>query len=203
MSEEAKIDGRKARGRRTHDAIVTSLLALIEEGQLAPTAGQIAERAGVSVRSVYQHFTDVEGLYADASARVFDRVRSISGEMDPAWPLARRIEDLSASRATALEMLAPFSRASRLLEPSSPTIRENRFAIRRWVRERLARIFAPELAKAPGPERGTLLDALDVVISADAWEHLRSGGCSVEDARRVVQLGLTALLTGSSSPTGS
>lgn len=197
MSEEVKIDGRKARARRTHDAIVTSLLGLIEEGQYAPTAGQIAERAGVSVRSVYQHFTDVEGLYADASARVFDRVRSVSEEIDPAWPLARRIEELSAARAVALEMLAPFSRASRLLEPTSPTIQENRAAMRRWVRERLTRIFAPELEKAPGPEQGTLLDALDVLSSADAWEHLRSSGCSVEDARRAVRLGLTALLSGS------
>ena len=67
VGEGTKVDGRRARGIRTRDAIVSALIDLIAGGDIAPTAQRIADRAGVSVRSVYQHFTDVEGLYADAS----------------------------------------------------------------------------------------------------------------------------------------
>ena len=66
-----KVDGRRARGLRTRDAIVSALLELIAEGDIAPTAQRIADRARVSVRSVYQHFVDVEGLYAHGAEKMF------------------------------------------------------------------------------------------------------------------------------------
>ena len=51
-------DGRTVRAERTRQALVDSLLNLLDEGQLTPTAAEIAARAGVSERSVFQHFPD-------------------------------------------------------------------------------------------------------------------------------------------------
>ena len=55
-------DGRTVRAERTRQALVDSLLGLLDEGQMTPTAAQIAARAGVSERSVFQHFPDREAL---------------------------------------------------------------------------------------------------------------------------------------------
>ncbi len=167
---------------------------LIAGGDIAPTAQRIADRAGVSVRSVYQHFTDVEGLYADASSRTFDWVQSVSTEIDPRWPLKRRIEEFAVGRADTLEMLTPFSRASRLIEPNSAAIRHNRQVMQRWGRDRISRIFASELDKLEGPARASLLAAIDTISSAEAWEHLRTSGQSVKSARQIVRTGVAALL---------
>ncbi|MGH9092153.1 MAG: TetR/AcrR family transcriptional regulator [Acidimicrobiales bacterium] len=194
MTEGEKVDGRRARGIRTRDAIVTALMDLIAGGDIAPTAQRIADRAGVSVRSVYQHFTDVEGLYADASARTFDWVQSVTKEIDPGWPLKRRIDEFAATRAATLEMLTPFSRASRLIEPNSAAIRQNRLEMQRWGRDRIARIFASELSKLEGPARAALLAAMDTLTSAEAWEHLRTSGHSVKSARQIMRAGTAALL---------
>ena len=196
MVEGGKVDGRRARGIRTRDAIVSALMDLIAGGDIAPTAQRIADRAGVSVRSVYQHFTDVEGLYADASSRTFDWVLSVSKDIDPTWPIDRRIDEFAAARATILEMLTPFSRAARLIEPTSAAIRQNRTVMQRWAKDRIARIFASELAALEAPARATLLAALDTLSSAEAWEHLRTSGHSVKSARQVVRTGITALLAG-------
>lgn len=195
MTEGGKVDGRRARGIRTRDAIVSALMDLISEGDIAPTAQRIADRAGVSVRSVYQHFTDVEGLYADASARTFDWVQSVTKDVDPRWPLKRRIDEFAAGRASILEMLTPFSRAARLIEPTSASIRKNRLAMQRWGRDRIARVFASELDKLEGSARSSMLAALDTMSSAEAWEHLRTSGHSVKSARQIVRTGIAALLS--------
>ncbi|HUA96675.1 MAG TPA: TetR/AcrR family transcriptional regulator [Acidimicrobiales bacterium] len=196
MTEGEKVDGRRARGIRTRDAIVSALMDLIAGGDIAPTAQRIADRAGVSVRSVYQHFTDVEGLYADASARTFDWVKSATKEVDPRWPLERRIDEYTAIRATTLETMTPFSRAARLIEPTSSAIRKSRLEMQRWGRDRIARIFASELEKLEGSERSSLLAALDTMSSAEAWEHLRTSGHGVKSARQIVRTGMVALLAG-------
>jgi TetR/AcrR family transcriptional regulator, regulator of autoinduction and epiphytic fitness len=70
----ASADGRLARGERARGAIVDALLALIDRGDLRPSAARVAERAGVSLRSVFQHFSDVESLFAAAASRQAERV---------------------------------------------------------------------------------------------------------------------------------
>ncbi|MHB1584765.1 MAG: TetR/AcrR family transcriptional regulator [Acidimicrobiales bacterium] len=190
-----KIDGRRARGLRTRDAIVTALIDLITTGDIAPTAQRIADRAGVSVRSVYQHFTDVEGLYADASARTFDWVLSMSRDIDPAWDRERRVEEYVAARSAVLEALTPFNRASRLIEPQSEAIRRNRQVMQRQSRERLALAFSPELGKLEGSARANLLNILDVFASWPAWDHLRNTGLSVRTARQVLRSAITTQLS--------
>ena len=56
-------DGRVRRGARNRDALVDALLGLLEDGIPKPTAREIAERAGVSLRTVFAHFDEVESLY--------------------------------------------------------------------------------------------------------------------------------------------
>ena len=66
----AHSDGRVRRGERSRGAIVEALHALIGAGDLAPTAQQVAERAGVGLRSVFRHFRDMESLFAEVDALV-------------------------------------------------------------------------------------------------------------------------------------
>ena len=194
--EATKVDGRRARGLRTRDAIVSALMELIAAGDIAPTAQRIADRAAVSVRSVYQHFTDVEGLYADAAARTYNWVLSMTAEIDPTRPLGQRTETFTNSRSAILEAITPFNRASRLLEPTSEAIERNRLVLQKEGRDRLEAAFGPELSRLPPVDRANLLGALDVLTSWAAWEHLRSSGASVRGARQVMRSGMTALLDG-------
>ena len=47
MATAPVTDGRSARSQRTRNAVVDALLELNREGNLRPTAKEIAERAGV------------------------------------------------------------------------------------------------------------------------------------------------------------
>lgn len=191
-----KVDGRRARGLRTRDAIVSALLDLISEGDIAPTAQRIADRARVSVRSVYQHYVDVEGLYAHGAERMFEWVRMTAPQIDETLPLERRLDLFVTDRTTVLESLMPFHRAIRLMEPSCDTVREHRAAMDKWHKERVARVFGHELRAADGPSRGALHCALDSLSSTECWEHLRNSGQSPRSARQVVRAGMLGLLHG-------
>jgi TetR/AcrR family transcriptional regulator, regulator of autoinduction and epiphytic fitness len=191
-----KVDGRRARGLRTRDAIVGALMDLVAEGDLSPTAQRIADRAGVSVRSVYQHFADVEGLFQETAERTRRSVVAMRVPIDPSWPLDRRVDAFAQERSTVLEAITPFSRAARLIEPTSTALQQSRLHLERQGREELELVFAPELDRLAPQERLTLLWCLDLLTTWSAWDHLRNSGAGPKEARRVMRSALLAVLIG-------
>jgi TetR/AcrR family transcriptional regulator, regulator of autoinduction and epiphytic fitness len=196
MAEVNRIDGRKARGQRTRDAIVTAMLDLVGEGEFTPSAQQIAARSGVSVRSVYQHLADLESLYDEASSRGAEMIRSMASEIDPTWTLARRIEAFATNRATMLERTRSISRAGVLTGTTSAVVRENRQQLAEWARARVASIFSGDLATLPEPVADGILTAIEALSSASTWGYLRDTGYAPQAAHQVMQVGIAALLAG-------
>lgn len=178
--------------------MVDALLDLIDEGDLRPSAADVARRAGVSLRSVYQHFDDLETLFRVAGER--HRLRYDHLEPLPELPAETgpRVAAYTARRAQWLEAVSPMARAAALQAPFSLGIAARQAAARARHRDALAAAFAPELEAAADPER--LLHALDVAASWSTWESLRAGlGLPPEEAGRVVELLLLGLLSFSSN----
>jgi AcrR family transcriptional regulator len=187
------MDGRVARSERSRRAIVAAHLALIDEGDLRPTGERIAERAGVSLRSLWTNFKDMEALYAATGALV-NRRDAVHRSIPADIPLAERVDLFCAQRSEALEMLAPSARASALREPFSAALRENRAANIARVRAHLEEVFAAELTMAD-PGRDQLVTALTVACTWSAWSMLRDVlRLSVVDARGTMSRTVTALL---------
>ena len=186
------IDGRIARGLRTRDAVVDALLSLLEDGELRPTGAQIASRAGVSLRSVFQHFEDLETLFSALAARQSARIAAMRVPLPEGGPLDLRIKALVDEWARIYEFIAPVRRAAIIQEPFSATLRRGRDRLYRLGAAEVAAVFAPELSMAP-PERSA---ALSAATSWDAWEHLRARqGLSVAAAKQVMGLTIRALLS--------
>jgi len=91
---EAGVDGRLSRTMRSRLAICEACLDLVQEGVLQPSADQVAERAGVSRRSIFNHFADLAELY-DAVVEVgMQRCAPLLEEIASSGPVAQRIERL-------------------------------------------------------------------------------------------------------------
>ena len=60
------VDGRHARKERNRDAVVAATMELLERGCFTPTAQEIADRAGVSLRSVFRYHDNLDALVAAA-----------------------------------------------------------------------------------------------------------------------------------------
>jgi TetR/AcrR family transcriptional regulator, regulator of autoinduction and epiphytic fitness len=194
------VDGRTARAVRTRRAIVDALLELLAAGDVRPSGERIAERAGVSLRTLWANFADLETLYAAAGRRQLERQAEIARRINPRLPLAQRVSALCRQRARVLEFLAPVARAAVLREPFSPQLRANRARQYAIAREELAGLFAAEL-DAAGAAREELLHALTAATTWPAWSALRDDlGLGVTAARQVVERTVQALL--SSPPVG-
>jgi len=188
------VDGRLARSARTRRAIVDALRSLHQDGDLLPTAPRVAERAGVSVRTVWQHFDDLEALFVEAGERDFEIAMTFVTPIDPDLPLAQRIEQLIEQRSRLYEEMAPVWRAARLKAPFSPQMRANRDRMVRLGRQQLERLFAAELVAAPSPD--ALLSALELATGWPAWECLRTEhDLDVPATRAAVELTVRRLTT--------
>src|SRR3954449_4908113 len=106
------LDGRVARSRRTRTAIVEALVALLEEGNPQPTVEEIAARASVAPRTVFQHYADREALFAAVSAHREAHLQMLMGSIDGEAPLAQRIAEMVARRARVFEWIAAVRRGA-------------------------------------------------------------------------------------------
>jgi TetR/AcrR family transcriptional regulator of autoinduction and epiphytic fitness len=186
-------DGRTERSRRTRDAVVDALLALHDDGDLTPTAQRVAARAGVALRTVYGHFSDMETLYAEAGERELARLFAVADVVRDDLPLDQRVDLFCRSRARVLEYLLPVMRATRLREPFSPQLLRNRHRYIASADAEVARVFAPELR---GADAGELLDALYLATGGPAWDALRGDrGLDPDRALAVMRRTVAALLS--------
>jgi AcrR family transcriptional regulator len=184
------VDGRTQRGRRNREAIIDALLACYDDGILRPSVDEVAARAGVSARSVHNHFDDVEALRAEVAQRQWERFARFVSAIDASTPVAERVEQLVVQRAAFFEGVTPVRRAALLSLPDSPTIAANLTRLDRTLRRQLERAF-PDLARDE-------LDAIDAIASWDAWNRLRAAqGCSVNRARRILVTTIRTLAEGS------
>jgi TetR/AcrR family transcriptional regulator, regulator of autoinduction and epiphytic fitness len=188
-------DGRTVRAERTRQALVDALLALLDEGQLQPTAERIAERAGVSERSLFQHFADREVLYQAVAVQQYERIVPTLEPIDVSLPLPERIAAFVDQRARLLETVTPVRRAALLLEPESEVVAGWLQSTRRQKAREVERVFRAELEEVEQSRRGVLLAALVSASAWTSWEALRAHQrLSAERSRAVMRATLSALL---------
>jgi AcrR family transcriptional regulator len=189
------MDGRTARAVRTREAIVDASIALVDEGDLRPTAPKIAERANVSVRSVFQHFDDLEGLYAAVADRLVERLGHLGITVDPADPLSTRLPEVVRQRSVLLEAITPIRRAAVVHAPFSQEVRDRVQIGHEMLRSGIEKLFAQELDACSAKERAALLDALDTAFCWPTWDYLRGlNARTVDEASAVVLQMVSALL---------
>jgi AcrR family transcriptional regulator len=193
---DAPVDGRAARAQRTRDAIVTACTSLLLDGDLRPTAPRIAERAGVSVRSVFLHFEDLEQLFTAVADRFFARTSRQVARIDPDAPLERRVADIVTERGRLFEVVTPMRRAAYVHAPTSVVLASRLRIAQEFLRSEVSRTFAPELTAREEDDRLELLDALDATLSWSSWDTLRTMmGRTPEAARAVLERSVLALLS--------
>lgn len=184
-------DGRARRSERSRELIGDALFDLVGEGHAEPTAQQVAERAGVGLRTVFRLFADMEALYATLDARLLAEVKPTLRDAPPQGAsLATRASALVADRGTLFERIAPYKRASNLKRGRSPFLADQHRQLVQQLRARLLR-WLPELREAPGD----LLEALDQATSFEAWDRLRNEqDLSRPRARAAMERAVKALL---------
>jgi AcrR family transcriptional regulator len=190
------VDGRRLRRDRNRDAVVQALLELYREGDLSPSTDDVAARAGISARSLFRYFEDVDTLVETAIAKQQEHLR-------PLYPLAidadaaldARIDAFVAARVRLLEGMGEVGQVARAVAAKQPRVAGELRRIRGVLRDQVAEVFASELAALGRGERDSVRAALDVATSWEAHHLLRSDqGLSRAAATRAMRLAVSRLL---------
>jgi AcrR family transcriptional regulator len=168
-------DGRNLRRDRNRDAVVTALLGLYRDGNLGPSADEIAARAGISSRSLFRYFDDVDALVRAAIARQQEHLAPLFAlDASPDQPLAERIERFVAGRVRLLEGMGEVGRVARSLAARQPLILAELARIRGTLRRQLTGLFAAELDALPPGARRAAVAAADVLTSWESFDLMHN-----------------------------
>ncbi len=190
-----EVDGRRLRRAQNREAVLDALVQLFEEGDYTPGTNKIAERAGISPRSLFRYFDDVDDLHRAAVERA-QAMALPALEVDVAAdaPLPARIQRFVDARVRLHELVGHAERAARVAAHRHPLIAAQLREGRAWFRHQARTVFAPEVHDRP-----ELLAAVDVLCSIESYDLFRNAhGFSRAKTTNAMTAALTALL----SPTG-
>src|SRR6266851_4541510 len=156
-------DGRRLRSELTRQAIIDAYLGLLRETRLIPTATQIAQRAGCSVRSVFERFADLMTLSFAAADHALAQAGAEAEARDVDGDRQTRVRSQVATRAALCERWLPTWRALIRHQYDSEQLPARLERMYGLVFERLKLMYRPELSTLGEPERRQLLIALEAL----------------------------------------
>jgi AcrR family transcriptional regulator len=140
-----RTDGRNRRAAETRRKIIEAAKIMIAETSVAPTVVGVARRADVSVRSVFQHFHDVESLFVTVTDSI--RADLVVPEMPSASrPLSARIESIVTVFAGLFDKVVPLRVAAGQFV-DHPALIERSLTARNELREATFEAFRPGIRK--------------------------------------------------------
>ncbi|MDP1840694.1 MAG: TetR/AcrR family transcriptional regulator [Reyranella sp.] len=183
-SRSARIDGRRLRSERTRQLIIEAYLALAaEESPVLPTAARVADRAGYSVRSVFERFPDLHSLQIAAADYAITQVVAMAASRDIGGGRLERIKSHVSTRARTSERWLPLWRALIANQGSSKELKARAQAMRERVLSLMEHIYAPELSALSDVARRHTLIALEAIVDVESWARMREYfGLSNEEA---------------------
>ena len=175
-------DGRRLRSLTSQNIIVDAMIILVQRGILEPTAQQVADEAGIGIRTVFRQVQDKENLFSKMDEKVrtdlqeiFDRAARPQGNLE------ERIEGLIELEAEIFEKNLQFLRATLANKWKYNTLQKNYERNQRNIKS-LLYTWIPEL-KNLSESKQILLTSVN---SAGYWIELRENlALSVAEAKNL------------------
>jgi len=186
----SKQDGRKLRTDDSRQKIVNAFLQLVREGNIAPSAEDIAKTANVGLRTVFRRFKEMELLYREM---VIELESKFAPEVAKPWKttgMENQLQELLERRSVMYEELMPYRIASNYHKHHSAFIQQ---ATAYWfsvVQKNLENILPFNKSNEP-----VLFNAIETALSFETWLQLRvDQNINPMQSYDIMKLSLTALL---------
>lgn len=198
-----RLDGRRQRGVFTRQKIIDAAIALPLEGNHRASLQLISERAGVSLRTLFEHFPEKELLTKAVLDKLthFDRTDPPPTELVKHSELPARIALFLDIRVKRLEELTPRRQVTNSLIARSPLLQKHRLKVRNFYKSIVETWFAPELDPLEPALRKQRLSAIATLVDWEMWWSLRTyPDRSIAEAKATLHFLLTAALQSLDQP---
>lgn len=191
-------DGRRARRERGRRAVVDAAFSLILDGKAPFAVQDVAERAGVSVSSVFRNFDGLPDLQRQALAQFGARYSHfLVAAPPPGADLESRVEFFLRHRIGLYEQAGPLLMVARMQALDQETmveaVAQNRCALAAQTRQ----CFQSEIAERTISQAAGLVSLLDSLTSPESFDLMtRTHGRSSRQIAQSWRAGLAALIAG-------
>ena len=186
------LDGRRERGARNKEAVVSALLELYSQGEVQPPAARIAELAGVSERSVFRYFDDMEDLASCAITVQWERVRDLYETLDSSGDLTQRINSIVDHRLKLYDKVGNVMRVAVVAAYKSQVVASAVKERRLIMGRRALQQFENELKAARDVENKERI--LDYTLSLENIIYLKEAlGLSNNKVRETLTVAIKSL----------
>lgn len=168
IAQKEVTDGRHLRARRTKKGISDALQSLLRNGNLSPTAEELAAEAGAGLRTIYRHYDDIEALYRELAAQIDADILPVLMKPYHSSDWREQLLEVVHRRVEIYERILPLKAAGDLRRYRSAYLMD---IFKRSIimeRTQIEAVLPPELEK-----RETLLRALEPVLSFALWKRMR------------------------------
>lgn len=169
------IDGRSLRRERNRQEIVDALLQLIESGETEISAALIAQKAGLSERSIFRYFDDVDDLYRSVCDLSISKELEFA-QIDEAGTgsLDTRIENFVNQRVRMYTMNENVAPAARAFAFKNHVIKNQLVLGRKFLRNQIKAQFAIELNQLDKSQQQVAIATIDALTTFENYDMMRS-----------------------------
>ena len=195
MAQEARAkaetaDGRIVRGHNNRRRIVAAMLELVRAGAISPGAEEVADRAGVGLRTVFRHFDDMDSLYREMAEAMRHELQPIVAAPFVSRNWKGRLGEMVDRRARLFERAMPFKNAADVHRHRSTFLRKDYETMRSEERAALEAALPAAMRNDKG-----FFEAIDQALSFSTWQHLRRDQKLTQaQARHTVEYAMRALV---------
>ena len=184
------VDGRIVRRHNNRRRIVAAMLELVRAGSISPGAEEVAERAGVGLRTVFRHFDDMDSLYREMAEAMRIELQPIIAVPFASRDWKGKIVEMIERRARLFERAMPFKNAADVHRHRSVFLRKDYETMRAAERAALEMALPASLRNDK-----RIFEALDHALSFSTWQHLRRDQkLSQAEAAQTVEYNVRALI---------
>jgi AcrR family transcriptional regulator len=171
-----KVDGRHERVRAGKIQAYKALLELFAEGRVNPSQAEVAEKAGVSERTLFRYFTSFEDLVAGAIGYVYPSIQKFFEAEAPDGNLEYRLRKLAELRVSFAKENGTMARSTEALTSISHSARLGKFFRDAIFAEQVSKWIGDDLLKLDNAEIAVIQNLFSFV-SVDALYTTLGDGC--------------------------
>lgn len=170
---------------RNRETVLRSLVELFDAGHVDPSVEEIAQRAGVSARSVYRYFDDRDHLVRAAISHALGRAgHEVVLDRVGVGSFDERVSGFVDHRLELFGRNASVLRAARVAALHEPLVAEQFETERLVLRRRFLDQFSAEFDRLDAGDRRRIVVAAELPFQFDSLEFLeRSTNGSVDEMR--------------------
>jgi len=169
----AHVDGRILRSKKSQNIILESIINLINQGNLYPTAEEVAKESGIAIRTVFRHFDDMETLLMKVDESINHKLLNDEKEIRLDSKLTKRLGLIIDERLYYYNKYENIMIATITQLPKYKILQKRYPEYQKLLRKRTERII-PEILNLKSANQ----ELLDASLSFGFYQRLKFQGLS-------------------------